>query len=201
MIKRPALVSLLILSIGLAAGLVVKRMYFDEPELSVQQSGQSNKTQQELIDESAIKAEDIELVQGQQGALGWKLLATSAKYNQGQGLVGVTRPQLTAYYGEDRKEVYVRGDRGIVDQRKDNLTLYENVGGRFGDMELEAKEMEYLGSAEKVYLKGGVTVRRPDMTLTADTVEINLATRQMLAAGNVIALLASNNLEGTPFKE
>ncbi|MBC18368.1 LPS export ABC transporter periplasmic protein LptC [Pseudodesulfovibrio profundus] len=199
--RRPALISLLILSIGLAVGMAVKRMYFTDPESSVQQADQTNKTQQELIDESSIKAEDIELVQGQQGALSWKLLATSAKYNQGQGLVGVERPQLTAFYGEDRKEVYVRGDRGIVDQRKDNLTLYENVGGRFGDMELEAKEMEYLGSAEMVYLKGGVTVRRPDMTLTADTVEINLATRQMLAAGNVVALLASNNLEGTPFKE
>lgn len=199
--KRPALVLFLILTIVLAVFMVVKNMFYDEPELLVQKSSQGEKTQQELIDESSITAEDIELVQGRQGALSWKLLATSAKYNQNQGLVGVTRPQLTAFYGDDRDEVYVRGDRGIVDQRSDNLTLYDNVGGRFGKMELEAKEMEYLGSADRVYLKGGVTVRRPNMTLTADVIEIDLITRQLVASGNVKALLASKNLEATPFKE
>ena len=54
---------------------------------------------------------------------------------------------------------------------------------------------------KKVYLKGGVMVRRPDMTLTAKAVEIDLESRQLTAAGGVEALLAPKTLADTPFNK
>lgn len=199
---RPALTFIVIFAIGLAIGVAVKAVFFSEPVVVEEEEAPvSAKTREELLNEADIIAEDIELVQGKQGAMTWKLLAKTAKYNQEKGLIGVEKPQLTAFYGEDRKEVYVKADSGDVDQKDDNLTLYDNVTGRFGDLSLNAQHLDYVGAIDKVYLKGGVTIRRPDMSFTAKAVELNLATRQLVAAGRVEALLAPQGLEDSPFNE
>jgi hypothetical protein len=49
-----------------------------------------------------------------------------------------------------------------------------------------------------VYLKGGVTVRHPDMTIKAAAVEIDLVSRQLIAAGGVEALLAPKGVKQSP---
>lgn len=199
---RPALTFIVIFAIGLAIGVAVKAVFFSEPVVVEEEEAPvSAKTREELLNEADIIAEDIELVQGKQGVMTWKLLAKTAKYNQEKGLIGVEKPQLTAFYGEDRKEVYVKADSGDVDQKDDNLTLYDNVTGRFGDLSLNAQHLDYVGAIDKVYLKGGVTIRRPDMSFTAKAVELNLATRQLVAAGRVEALLAPQGLEDSPFNE
>lgn len=197
---RPALF-VTIFIVGLVFGVTVKALFFSDPLIRDADELKVEKSRQQLIDESAIVAEDIELVQGTKGAMTWKLLAKTAKYNQEKKLIGVTRPQLTAFFGEDRKEVYVKADRGEVDQNDDNLTLYDNVTGRFGDLALNAQHLDYVGAIKKVYLKGGVTVRRPDMTLEASAVEIDLVSRELVAAGGVKALLAPKGLENDPFNE
>nr|WP_321257328.1 LPS export ABC transporter periplasmic protein LptC [uncultured Pseudodesulfovibrio sp.] len=199
---RPALILILIFAVGLVVGITVNSVFFADPIIepdSVQKS--SSKSRKRLLEEADVTAEDIELVQGKQGYLAWKLLAKTAKYNQEQGLIGVERPQLTAYFGEDRKEVYVRADRGEVDQANDNLTMYDGVSGRFGDLALDAQQLDYVGAIDKVYLKGGVTIRRPDMTVQAKALEIDLVTRQLVAAGGVTALLAPEGLDKNPLNE
>lgn len=199
--KHPALRIVLILLVGLAVGIAVKAVFFSDPPPPEAVSEEDDKTRQQLIDESAIIVEDVELVQGKQGAMDWKMLAISARYNQEKKLIGVERPQLTAYFGDDRQEVYIKADRGEVDQSEDNLVLYDNIAGRFGTMEVIAQHLDYVGTMNKVYLKGGVTVRRPDMTLTANTVEIDLITRQLVASGNIKALLSPKGLDENPFNQ
>lgn len=196
---RPALILILIFAVGLAAGIAVKAVFFSDPVVEqVAVESETGKTRQQLLDEADITAKDIELVQGKQGAMAWKLLATEAKYNQEKKLVGVDRPQLTAYFGKDRQEVYVKADRGEVDQKNDNLTLYDNVSGRFGDLALEAHHLDYVGAISKVYLKGGVSIRRPDMTFDAAAVEIDLVTHELVAAGGVKALMAPSGFDENP---
>ncbi|MDC0335951.1 LPS export ABC transporter periplasmic protein LptC [Pseudodesulfovibrio sp.] len=197
---RPALL-IAIFVVGLALGVTVKALFFSDPLVTETAVPDTEKSRQQLLDEAAIVAEDIELVQGKQGAMTWKLLAKTAQYNQEKKLIGVERPQLTAYYGEDRQEVYVKADRGEVDQNDDNLTLYDNVAGRFGDLSLNAQHLDYVGAIDKVYLKGGVIVRRPDMTLEASAVEIDLVSRKLTAAGGVKALLAPKGFDANPFNE
>jgi lipopolysaccharide assembly outer membrane protein LptD (OstA) len=68
-------------------------------------------------------------------------------------------------------------------------------------MALDAQHLDYVGAIGKVYLKGGVTVRRPDMTVQAKALEIDLVTRQMVAAGGVEALLAPEGLGRSPLHE
>lgn len=196
---RPALTLILIFAIGLALGISINAVFFSDPSIddsAIEENVQ--KSRERLLDEANVVAEDIELVQGKQGAMTWKLLAKSAKYNQENHLIGVDRPQLTAFYGKDRQEVYVKSDHGDIDQGNDNLTLYDGVTGRFGDIALDAQHLDYVGAMDKVYLKGGVTVRHPEMTIKAAAIEIDLVSRELIAAGGVEALLAPKGLEQSP---
>ncbi|OIQ51605.1 LPS-assembly protein LptD [Pseudodesulfovibrio hydrargyri] len=199
---RPALVLFVIFALGLLLGLGVNELFFSDPILETPDTvGQAPVSRKDMFADADVSAEDIELVQGKEGSMTWKLLAKSAKYNQELGIIAVDFPQLTAYFGDDRQEVYVQADRGEVDQANDNLTLYDGVSGRFGDMALDAQHLDYVGAIGKVYLKGGVTVRRPDMTVQAKALEIDLVTRQMVAAGGVEALLAPEGLGRSPLNE
>lgn len=199
---RPALTLSLIFVFGLLLGLGVNAVFFSDPIMEPDTPTESTPaSRRQLFEDADVSAEDIELVQGRQGSMDWKLQAKTAKYNQGLGLIAVEYPQLTAFFGEDRQEVYVRADRGEVDQENDNLTLYDGVSGRFGDIALDAQQLDYVGAIGKVYLKGGVTVRRPDMTIQAKALEIDLVARQMVAAGGVEALLAPEGLERSPLNE
>jgi LPS export ABC transporter protein LptC len=199
---RPALVLLTIFALGLVIGLGVNALFFSDPILESPDSAEQGPvSRQKMFSDADVSAEDIELVQGREGTMSWKLLAKSAKYNQELGIIAVDFPQLTAYFGEDRREVYVQGDRGEVDQANDNLSLYDGVSGRFGNMALDAQHLDYVGAIGKVYLKGGVTMRRPDMTVQAKALEIDLVTRQLVAAGGVEALLAPEGLGRSPLNE
>jgi len=193
---HPALTFFVIFAVGLALGISGKAIFFPDPIIEeVSEQTEDIQSREHLFDEANVTAQDIELVQGKQGSMTWKLLAKSAKYNQEKHLVGVERPQLTAFFGDDRQEVYVKSERGDIDQNNDNLTLYDGVTGRFGDIAIDAQYLDYVGAINKVYLKGGVSVRHPDMSIKATAVEIDLLSRQLVAAGGVEALLAPKGIE------
>ncbi|WFS60987.1 LPS export ABC transporter periplasmic protein LptC [Pseudodesulfovibrio thermohalotolerans] len=199
---RPALILLVIFALGLLLGVGVNELFLSDPILEPKEDVERAPISREaMFADADISAEDIELVQGKQGSLNWKLLAKSAKYNQELGIIAVNFPQLTAFFGDDRQEVYVQSERGEVDQENDNLTLYDRVSGRFGDLALDAQQLDYVGAIGKVYLKGGVSLRRSDMIVQAKALEIDLVTRQLVAAGGVEALLAPEGLVGSPLQD
>lgn len=200
MAKRPVLSIGIIAILCIMVGLIIKSFFFASsiPQKAEEENG--DKTRQELIDEAEVVAQDVELVQGRQGALEWKLLAKTAKYNQEEKLVGVTAPRLTAYYGEERREVFIKADRGEVDQGKDNLTLYDNVTGRFGKLDITAPYLDYVGGDDMVYIKGGVHLVKPELDLTAEEAVIDLEKRELVATGGVTAILNPSALE-QPLKQ
>ncbi|WP_243546242.1 LPS export ABC transporter periplasmic protein LptC [Pseudodesulfovibrio tunisiensis] len=198
---RPALVLLLIFASGLALGIAVKAYFFSTPPRPAKQVRPVVSQAERAVANATVSAEDVELVQGRDGVMQWKILAAEAKYNQEMKYIVVKRPQLQAYFGKDRQEVYVKAATGEVDQQNDNLMLHDEVKGRFGPFTLDAGQLDYVGAIEKVYLKGGVAVKRPDMLVKAMAVEIDLVSRQMIAAGGVTALLAPEGIEESPFYE
>jgi LPS export ABC transporter protein LptC len=189
---RPLLLWGAIFFSGIVFGFIVKEYVSQsEPEKPARAEKQTLEDSP-LVSSTEISAEDILLEQGSEGALDWKLQARKAAYDQDKGLVVVERPQLTAYFGDDRQEVYVRADAGEVDQQNDNLTLYDNVDGRFGMFTVQAKNFDYVGAIDKVVIKGGVSVARPDLEVNATAVEIDLLSRQMVAAGGVEAVVSTS---------
>lgn len=146
------------------------------------------------IEDPDIIAEDVELLQGAQGRIDWKVQAKTVKYGQQAGKVVVGLPQLTAFIGDEREEVFIRADLGEVDQEGDNLRLWDNVIGRYGMFALRADSFDYIGAMNRVYLKGNVGVERPDISVNATAVEIDVTTRELVAGGGVEALITPEGL-------
>lgn len=198
---RPILLWSAVFLGGLLFGLLVKEYIHSDLRQEPARTASPQKQDRAVLDDADIEAEDIELVQGKAGALQWKLQAKGAQYNQDKKLVTVELPQLTAYYGEDRQEVFLRADQGDIDQKNDNLTLWDNIDGRFGLFALKAEQFDYVGAINKVYLKGGVSVSRPDLSVNATAVEIDVQTREMVAAGGVTAVIVPQKLEQDPTRK
>ncbi|KAB1443753.1 LPS export ABC transporter periplasmic protein LptC [Pseudodesulfovibrio senegalensis] len=181
---------------GLIFGYLVKEFVHTETkDMPATRTAPAERTERPVLEDADVEATDIELVQGKDGALQWKLQAREAKYDQDRKLVTVEMPQLTAFFGEDRQEVFIRADSGDIDQKNDNLTLWDNIDGRFGMFALKAQHFDYIGAIGKVFLKGGVSVHRPDLSVNATAVEIDIVTRELIAAGGVEATIIPQSLE------
>jgi len=179
--RKPLVLVVLIFVLGLAIGLVVNE----------RRNGRDAAQEKPVAKapEPDVMAEDLELVQGLDGKVLWRVRAKSAQYRMDQRIVQVLRPQLTAYVGTERQEVFIKSDTGEVNQQSNTMTLRDNITGRFGEFVLTSDVFDYIGAMKKIYLKGQVSVSRPDFSVNATTVEINLDTRELTAAGGVTAEL------------
>lgn len=185
MVRKPLITVFIIFLLGLGIGLVVnsrRTVRTIAPEKTI------DKTEPDVL------AEDLELVQGSDGKELWRVRARSAQYSLDQRIVQVIRPQLSAYVGADREEVFIKSDLGEVNQQGNTVTLRDNIAGRFGAFALTSDVFDYIGAMKKAYFKGRVIVSRPDFTVNATTVEINLETRELTAAGGVTAELTPASL-------
>lgn len=178
MARKPLVILFLIFVLGVGIGLVFNFQHADKPA-PVERVAKPN--------EPDVTAVDLELVQGSDGKELWRVRAKSAQYSQDQRTVQVLRPQLFAYVGPDRQEVFIRSDTGEINQSGNTLTLRDNISGRFGEFALSSDVFDYIGAMKKGYFKGRVVVTRPDFSVNATTVEVNLDTHELTAAGGVVA--------------
>ncbi len=184
--RKPFVIVVVIFLLGLAIGMVVTQQRTTPTAPPEKQAARS---------EPDVVAEDLELVQGSDGKELWRIRAKSAQYSLDQRIVQVLRPQLSAYVGADREEVFIKSDLGEINQSGNTVTLRDNISGRFGDFALTSDVFDYIGAMKKAYFKGRVIVTRPDFTVNATTVEINLETRELTAAGGVAAELTPASLK------
>lgn len=185
--RKPFVTVVVIFLLGLAIGFLVNQQ-------RATQSPQPAAEQQAAKAEPDVVAEDLELVQGSDGKELWRIRAKSAEYSLDQRIVSVIRPQLSAYIGAEREEVFIKSDLGEVNQSGNTVTLRDNIAGRYGDFALTSDVFDYIGAMKKAYFKGRVIVTRPDFSVNATTVEINLETRELTAAGGVAAELSPASL-------
>jgi len=183
--RKPFLTVVVIFLLGLAVGLVVNQQ---RTPRSAPPETQPAKAEPDVL------AEDLELVQGADGKELWRVRARSAEYSLDQRIVQVIRPQLSAYIGTDREEVFIKSDLGEINQSGNTVTLRDNIAGRFGTFALTSDVFDYIGAMKKAYFKGRVIVTRPDFSVNATTVEINLETQELTAAGGVAAELTPASL-------
>ena len=187
MTRKPLALIALIFALGVAIGLVV----------NMRRGGGDGAAEKLAANqtEADVTAEDLELVQGSGGKVQWRVRAKSAQYSFDQRIVQVKSPQLFAYIGADAEEVFLKADLGEVNQRGNTVTLRDNIVGRYGSFTLTSDVFDYIGAMKKLYLKGRVIVERPDFMLNATAVEINMETRELTAAGGVVAELIPAGLD------
>lgn len=185
MVRKPLITVFIIFLVGLGIGLVInsrRTIRTIAPEQPIAKN------------EPDVLAEDLELVQGSDGRELWRIRGKSAQYSLDQRIVQIIRPQLSAYVGADREEVFIKSDTGEINQQGNTVTLRDNIAGRYGTFALTSDVFDYIGAMKKAYFKGRVIVSRPDFTVNATTVEINLETRELTAAGGVAAELTPASL-------
>lgn len=187
MTRKPVVWVTLLLVLGVAIGLVVNTQLGRRGSLS--DLPQSNQTEPDVL------AEDLELVQGSAGKVEWKVRARSAQYSFDNRIVQVVGPQLTAYVGEGRDEFYLKADLGEINQKGNTLTLRDNITGLYSGFTMTSEVFDYVGAEKTLYLKGHVAVHRPDFMFNATSVEINMETMQLTAAGGVVAELTPEGLD------
>lgn len=187
MTRKPVALIALIFVLGVAIGLVV----------NTQLGGRGGSVDKPAANqtEADVEAEDLELVQGADGKVQWRVRAKSAQYSFDQRIVRVKSPQLFAYVGSGAEEVFLRADLGEVNQKGNTVTLQGNIIGRYESFTLTSDVFDYIGAMKKLYLKGRVIVERPDFMLNATAVEINIETRELTAAGGVTAELIPAGLD------
>jgi LPS export ABC transporter protein LptC len=186
MVRKPMFFLVLIFTLGVGIGLVFNLQRETKPTTAERPAVRQT--------EPDVTAEDLELVQGSDGKELWRVRAKSAQYSLDQRIVQVLRPQLSAYVGPNHEEVFIRSDTGEVNQAGNTLTLRDNISGRFGEFALTSDVFDYIGAMKKAYFKGRVVITRPDFMVNATTVEINLDTRELTAAGGVSAELVPATL-------
>ena len=186
MTRKTALLILFIFALGVGIGL-----YWNQRQAGVSPSADKLAGNQT----ADVTAEDLELVQGTAGKVQWRVRARSAQYSFDQRIVQVKSPQLFAYVGPQGDEVFLKADTGEVNQRGNTVTLHDNIIGKYGSFTLSSDVFDYIGPMKKLYLKGRVIVERPDFMLNATAVEINVDTKELTAAGGVVAELIPAGLE------
>lgn len=187
MTRKTVLLILLIFALGVGIGLVWnQRRYSGAPTAEKDAGNQTG---------ADVTAEDLELVQGAAGKVQWRVRAKSAQYSFDQRIVQVKSPQLFAYVGPDAAEVFLKADLGEVNQRGNTVTLRDNIIGKYESFTLTSDVFDYIGPMKKLYLKGRVIVERPDFMLNATAVEINVDTKELTAAGGVVAELIPAGLD------
>lgn len=184
--RKPFVTVVVIFLLGLAIGLVVNQQRSNRSK--------SAETAPAAKSDPDVLVENLELVQGSDGKELWRVRAKSAQYSFDQRIVQVIRPQLSAYVGTEREEVFIRSDTGEINQLGNTVTLRDNIAGRFGAFALTSDVFDYIGAMKKAYFKGRVIVSRPDFTVNATTVEINLETKELTAAGGVSAEMTPASL-------
>ncbi len=187
MTRKTVLLIFLIFALGVGIGLYWNQRRGGGPAPADKSAG--NQTGAD------VTAEDLELVQGTAGKVQWRVRAKSAQYSFDQRIVQVKSPQLFAYVGPQSDEVFLKGDIGEVNQRGNTVTLRDNIIGKYGSFTLSSDVFDYIGPMKKLYLKGRVIVERPDFMLNATAVEINVDTKELTAAGGVVAELIPAGLE------
>lgn len=183
--RKPLVTVIVIFLLGLAIGLVLNHRRNGRPAPVEKAASKA---------EPDVLAEDLELVQGSDGKELWRVRGQSAQYSLDQRIVQIVRPQLSAYIGQDREEVFIKSDLGEINQLGNTVTLRDNIAGRFGAFTLSSDVFDYIGAMKKAYFKGRVVVTKPDFSVNATTVEINLETRELIAAGGVAAELTPASL-------
>ncbi len=131
----------------------------------------------------------VDLVQGEQGEQLWKLHAVKAWFDQQQGVIQVAQPELTYYTQPGTSEIFVRSERGIVDQKSRVARLWEDVVVTRDSGETRSDLLIYNGTAHSLTMPGDVEFFGVNMNGTARHVTWSLRENTMNAEADVVVHL------------
>lgn len=130
-----------------------------------------------------LSVEGIELRQGRDGRMLWRLRAPRGEYVQESGLVRVEFPEID--YHLDNGTARVRAQWGEVRQESGRARLGPDVSVVLDEATVLADELDYDAANQLLVLSGNVKVSKPGADLTAPRLEIRLDWETAEATGGV----------------
>ena len=147
-----------------------------------------------------VSMQGIELSQGREGRVQWRLKASGAEYLQEGGLIRVDSPVVTYYGGADGQgpaasgskpgstPIVVTAPKGEVLQDDEVVTLWPDVTVTMGMGEMRAERLVFTGKETRtIRLTGSVVMHRGEMAVRAPEVEYDLDKDIIVAKGGVEA--------------
>ncbi len=126
----------------------------------------------DLGPESAVdlSLKGIELLQGEHGEQLWRLKAKGAWYDQKEGVIQVSHPEIIYILKPDDQELTVRSGRGVVDQQSRIARLWEQVEIEREGGYIRCDRLIYNGTSHTLHMEGEVRFDGPDLFGTANGV-------------------------------
>jgi len=158
---------------------------------SVYQTRKALERAAELLDDVDVDVSlrGVELSRGADGRTEWRLKADGAHYAQDTGVVAVDNPRIVYYLNDGTGEVAVNATSGEVNQASGDASLWPDVDIVSGPNRALAERLDYHSADRQLVLTGTVRLSRPDMTLDAPRVVLDLDTNDIHADGGIESVL------------
>ncbi|NCJ07114.1 LPS export ABC transporter periplasmic protein LptC [Synechococcales cyanobacterium C] len=129
---------------------------------------------------------DVTLQQtDEQGRLYWQLHAQELRHSKAGHQAEAT--QITGTLYEKGKSVFqIAADQGKVQQAAQSITLWGNLTVTADEMVMQGQELEWQPQKGQMVMRGGFTLRHPQVQLWAETLQVSRPHDQIQAQGNVI---------------
>lgn len=149
----------------------------------IRQAVQKNQFGPETAVDLSLKG--IELLQGEQGEEQWRMKAKGAWYDQKEGVIQVSHPEITYFTKPDHQQIVVRSGRGVVNQQSRVARLWENVEIEREGGYIRCDLLVYNGTNHTLNMSGKVHFDGPDIFGSATNVTMLLNENLLQAEENV----------------
>ena len=131
----------------------------------------------------ALKA--MELVQGENGKMTWRLRTTGALMRRQDGNIEVTDPRLTYFMQPDDNELFVQADFGDIFQTDNKFRFVRNVFITNEDRAVAGDLLEYDGTTRIMTMPNASHFSSPDLQGSASRVIWRMDDSAIESIGNV----------------
>jgi hypothetical protein len=130
-----------------------------------------------------LAVEDIELRQGRDGRMLWRVRAPVGRYNQETGLVAVDSPRIE-YFLEDSTPM-ITARRGEVAQEQGLASLRDDVLVVWDNATICARALDFNADDDFLVLTGEVRMHKDFLHLMASRIEVFLDRNEIVAPDGV----------------
>ena len=134
---------------------------------------------------AAHMLKNIDLAQGENGALIWRLNAASGNMRQKDGLIFVNEPDILYFTQPDNKEVHITARKGEVQQAEDRVRLWNEVVATYEGNRLEAAQMIYTTKSKHAVFDQAAMRSSENMHASANLLEWDMERNIITASDNV----------------
>jgi len=172
------LLSLTVITIGIILSIFISHRIFDK----------KNEPISNIDDKADVALHKVHQSATRDGLKEWSLDATKVNYITEKKHADFQDLSVT-FYLKDNTEVYLTADQGILKTDSNDLEARGNVVVINGQYRLKTEELRYKKNEHIILSKAPVKITGDSLVLVADSMSLDLNTKQTLFEGKVEGIL------------